>query len=58
VALAGYEELLPPRRIAPGETWSAEFVSSRPGDDFAWLVDGRPAGRLRVTGSHLEEGHR
>ena len=58
VTLAGYQDLLPPGRVAPGETWSAVFLSTRPGDDFAWLIEDRPAGRLRVTGSHLEEGHR
>lgn len=58
LTLAGYEDRLPPRTMAPGETWRAEFVADRPGDDFAWLLDGRPAGRLHVTGSHLVEGHR
>jgi hypothetical protein len=58
LALAGYEDRLPPHRLTPGETWRAEFTADRPGDDFAWLLDGRPAGRLRVTGSHLVDGHR
>jgi len=30
----------------------------RPGDDFPWLVDGRPSGRFVVAGSHLEDGRR
>jgi hypothetical protein len=56
--LGGYQDRLPPRSLAPGEIWRAEFVADRPGEDFAWLIDGRPAGRLTVTGSHLIEGHR
>jgi len=58
VALAGYEARLPSHTLAPGETWRATFVADLPGEDFAWLLDGRPAGRLGVTGSHLIEGHR
>ena len=29
-----------------------------PGEDFAWLLNGKPAAKLRVAGSHLVEGHR
>lgn len=58
LALAGYEDLLDIPPLAPGATWTAEFPADRPGDDFAWLLDGQPAGRLTVTGSHLIEGHR
>lgn len=58
VTLAGYEERLPSHTLEPGETWRADFVADLPGEDFAWLLDGRPAGRLTVTGSHLIEGHR
>jgi hypothetical protein len=58
VELPGYEVHFPAVTIEPGGRWSGEFVADRPGDDFAWLVDGRPAGRLAVTGSHLIEGHR
>jgi hypothetical protein len=58
LALAGYEERIPSHTLAPGETWRAVFVADLPGEDFAWLIDGRPAGRLSVTGSHLIEGHR
>jgi hypothetical protein len=57
-ALAGYEDRLPERTVAPGDTARVEFLADRPGEDFAWLVDGRPAGRLTVAGSHLIEGHR
>ena len=56
--LAGYEDRLGPVTIAPGASWSAEFLADRPGEDFAWLIDEAPAGRLSVTGSHLVEGHR
>src|SRR5262245_59489888 len=56
--LAGYQDRLTIPDHAAGATWSGEFVADRPGDDLAWLVDGAPAGRLAVTGSHLIEGHR
>ena len=58
LALAGYEGRLDIGRIEDGETWCGGFTSELPGDDFAWLVDGKPAGRLAVTGSHLTEGRR
>jgi len=58
LALAGYEDLLDIPPLAPGTTWAGEFLADRPGEDFAWLLDGQPAGRLTVTGSHLIEGHR
>jgi hypothetical protein len=56
--LAGYEDRVQMASLAPGETRRLSFLVDRPGDDFAWLVQGRPAGRLSVTGSHLIEGHR
>ena len=58
VQLVGYEDRVTMTSLAPGATWAMEFIADRPGDDFAWLVDDRPAGRLAVTGSHLLEGHR
>lgn len=58
LALAGYEDRLSIPEIAPGASWTGEFVADRPGDDFAWMLDGAPAGRFAVTGSHLIEGHR
>lgn len=57
LTLAGYQDRVK-IDVAPGGTWSGNFVADLPGDDFAWLRDGRPVGILRVTGSHLEEGHR
>ena len=56
--LAGYEDRVDLKAIAPAETRRVSFLADRPGDDFAWLLDGRPAGRLSITGSHLIEGHR
>lgn len=56
--LPGYEDRVPAATIEPGGTWRGEFIADRPGDDFAWVVNGEPAGRLLVTGSHLIEGHR
>ena len=58
LALAGYEERLVVPRLGPGVAWSGSFTAELPGDDFAWLVDGKPAARFQVTGSHLVEGHR
>ena len=58
VELPGYEDRLAAVTIDPGATWTGEFLADRPGEDFAWLVDGTPAGRLLVSGSHLIEGHR
>ena len=58
LTLAGYQDRLAIPPLAPGTTWTGEFIADRPGDDFAWLIDGVPAGRLAVTGSHLIEGHR
>ena len=57
LTLGGYQDRV---RIdlAPGGTWRGTFVADLPGDDFAWMREGRPVGVLRVTGSHLEEGHR
>jgi len=58
LALAGYEDRLAIPPLAPGARWSGAFAADRPGEDFAWLLDGRPAGRFAVQGSHLIEGHR
>ena len=58
VGLAGYEDRVPAAPLAPGITRTVPFVADRPGEAFAFLVDGEPCGRLAVTGSHLEEGHR
>ncbi|MBI1797469.1 MAG: hypothetical protein HY076_06720 [Candidatus Eisenbacteria bacterium] len=58
LALSGYEDRLAIPPLAPGASWRGEFLADRPGDDFAWLLDGRPAARLAVTGSHLVDGHR
>ena len=56
--LAGYEDRVPPAPLAPGAARTVTFVADRPGEAFAFLVDGEPCGRLAVTGSHLPEGHR
>ena len=57
LALGGYQDRVRVD-LAPGATWQGGFLADLPGEDFAWLQDGRPVGVLRVTGSHLEEGHR
>ncbi len=56
--IAGYDDRLPEAVLEPGETRWLAWRADRPGEDFAVLLDGRPAGRLRVAGSHLVEGHR
>lgn len=58
LSLAGYEDVLAIPALSAGTRWTVEFLADRPGEDFAWLLDGEPAGRLTVTGSHLVEGHR
>lgn len=58
ITLAGYEDRLGELRVAPDSLWRGEFVADRPGQDFAWMLAGAPAGRLEVAGSHLVEGHR
>ena len=58
VTLAGYEDRVPPAPLGPGATRTVTFLADRPGEAFAFLVDGEPSGRLAVTGSHLPEGHR
>ena len=57
LALAGYQDRVR-ISLARGATGQSEFLADRPGEDFAWLIDGKPAGRLSVSGSHLVEGHR
>ena len=57
-ALAGYEDRFALAPIEPGASRTVTFLADRPGEAFAWLVDGEPCGRLAVTGSHLERGHR
>ena len=58
VVLQGYEDRFRAGPIQPDATWRGEFVADRPGEAFAWLVEGEMAGRLQVAGSHLVEGHR
>lgn len=57
LTLTGYEDRVD-LHVGAGERTGASFLADRPGDGFAWHVDGEPAGRFVVTGSHLVEGHR
>jgi cupredoxin-like protein len=57
VRLAGYEDRVA-TDLAPGATTRIEFLADRPGEDFPWLVDGRPSGRFVVAGAHLAERRR
>lgn len=56
LALSGYEHAFAPRVLAPGESRTDTLLLDLPGEDFAWMLDGRPAAQLRVAGSHLGEG--
>lgn len=56
--LAGYGDRAPTVDMGPGLSREMVFESRLPGDDFAFELGGRFLGRLEVTGSHLEEGHR
>ena len=58
LALSGYEHAFAPRVLAPGESRTDTLLLDLPGEDFAWMLDGVPAGQLLVAGSHLAEGHR
>jgi cupredoxin-like protein len=58
LALLGYEGAVSPAALPPGGAATIRFDADRPGSDFAWLVDGKPAGTFAVLGSHLVEGHR
>lgn len=58
LSLAGYEDRLHTAPIPPDSTWRGTFLADRPGEGFAWQVNGTALGRLDITGSHLEEGHR
>jgi len=56
-ALSGYQDRVAAAALAPGRSVHFTFIASRPGDQFAWLIDGAPLGRLDIRGSHLVEGH-
>lgn len=58
IRLSGYEDRVTTGALAAGAAWRGEFIADLPGEDFAWLVNGTPRGRVVVTGSHLIEGHR
>ena len=58
LALSGYEDRVSARSIAPDTSWRDTFLAYRPGEQLAWLVNGEPAGRFDIRGSHLEKGHR
>lgn len=58
LALLGYEDAVAPVTIRQGGVATIRFAADRPGSDFAWLLDGKPAGVFVVQGSHLVEGHR
>jgi hypothetical protein len=58
LSLHGYQDRLMIGWIDPDSTWRGEFLADRPGDGFAWMLEGAPVGKLAVEGSHLVDGHR
>jgi hypothetical protein len=58
LALHGYQDKLMIGWIDPDSTWRGEFLADRPGEGFAWMLEGEPVGKLTVLGSHLVDGHR
>ena len=56
LSLSGYEHAFAPRVLALGESRTDTLLLDLPGEDFAWMLDGRPAAQLLVAGSHLGEG--
>ncbi len=58
LSLAGYEHALAPCTLLAGASRTDTLFLDLPGEDFAWLLDHQPVGRLAVAGSHLVEGHR
>jgi hypothetical protein len=58
LALHGYQDKLMIGWIDPDSTWRGEFLADRPGEGFAWEMEGDPVGKLAVLGSHLVDGHR
>ena len=58
LSLHGYQDRLMIGWIDPDSTWRGEFLADRPGEGFAWMLEGEPVGKLVVAGSHLVEGHR
>ena len=57
LALHGYQDKLMIGWIDPDSTWRGEFLADRPGEGFAWELEGEPVGKLSVLGSHLVDGH-
>ena len=58
LSLHGYQDRLMIGWIDPDSTWRGEFLADRPGEGFAWMLEGEPVGKLAVEGSHLVDGHR
>jgi hypothetical protein len=55
LSIPGYESLLPPIPITPGERLERTFDAVFPGDNFEMRIGSKVAGRLDVTGEHLGE---
>lgn len=57
LVLLGYEDMIRPTYLGPGQGREIVFASTRPGDDFGFALEGKVVGRVEITGGHLEEGH-
>ncbi|HET9235467.1 MAG TPA: hypothetical protein VFP10_15145 [Candidatus Eisenbacteria bacterium] len=57
LVLLGYEDMVKPTYLGPGQGREIVFSSTRPGDDFGFALEGKVVGRVEITGGHLEEGH-
>jgi len=58
LTLMGYQDRFAAAYVPRDSIWRGEFLADRPGEDFAWMLEGTPVAKLRVVGSHLVEGHR
>ena len=52
------EKITLDRLVTDAERTFVVPIAERDWRNFAWTIDGRPAGRFAVQGSHLVEGHR
>jgi hypothetical protein len=57
LTLMGYQDRFGVAYVDADSVWQGSFVADRPGDGFAWILEGAPVGRLEVTGVHMIEGH-
>ena len=56
--LLGYEDVLAEMNVPAGDSLVRSLILDRPADDLAMELDGKPAARVAVMGSHLLGDHR